>query len=97
VVPLPGKIHKVSTNFIVPGSITGPGTVNLNTGLSKEFALPENVRLKAGGSFTNILNHANLSDPNLDIASGGFGQISSARGSDFGGNRTGQVFVRLDF
>jgi len=28
---------------------------------------------------------------------GGFGQISAARGSDFGGYRTGQVFLRLDF
>ena len=80
-----------------PGSVTGPGMVNLSTGLSKQFAFTERLRLKAGASFTNILNHANLADPNLNIASGGFGQISAARGSDFGGYRTGQVFLRLDF
>lgn len=80
-----------------PGSITGPGMVNLSSGLSKEFAFTERFRLKAGATFTNVFNHANLDDPNLNITSGGFGQISSARGSDFGGYRTGQVFMRFDF
>jgi hypothetical protein len=28
---------------------------------------------------------------NFNIASSGFGQISAARGSDFGGSRTGEV------
>ncbi len=80
-----------------PGSVIGPGVVNLSTGLSKEFAFTERFRLKAGASFTNILNHANLADPSLDITSGDFGKISSARGADFGGSRTGQVFLRFDF
>ena len=80
-----------------PGSITGPGIVNLSTGLSKELVFTERFRLKAGASFTNILNHTNLSDPNLDIGNGNFGKIDTARGADFGGNRTGQVFLRLDF
>jgi Carboxypeptidase regulatory-like domain len=83
------------------GSITGPGIVNLSTGLSKEFAFTERVHLKAGASFTNVLNHANLADDvdhfNLNVASPDFGVISAARGSDFGGSRTGQVFLRLDF
>ncbi len=63
--------------------------------------MTERLRLKAGASFTNILNHPNLADDsghlNLDISSAGFGQISAARGSDFGGSRTGQVFLRLEF
>ena len=84
-----------------PGSVTGPGVVDLSTGLSKEFAFTERFRLKAGASFTNVLNHPNLADDsghfNLNIASGGFGQISAARGSDFGGSRTGQVFMRFEF
>jgi hypothetical protein len=69
--------------------------------LSKEFAFTERVHLKAGASFTNVLNHANLADDvdhfNLNVASPDFGVISAARGSDFGGSRTGQVFLRLDF
>jgi hypothetical protein len=80
-----------------PGSVVGPGTVNLSTGLSKAFVFTERVQLKAGATFTNILNHTNLADPSLNIASGNFGKIDSARGSDFGGNRTGQVFMRLEF
>ena len=79
------------------GSLLGPGTINLSTGLSKEFTWTERVRLKVGASFTNVLNHTNLADPNLDITSGNFGKIDSARGADFGGNRTGQVSLRLEF
>jgi hypothetical protein len=79
------------------GSIIGPGTVNLSTGLSKTFAITETVRLRAEGTFTNVLNHTNLADPNLDISKTNFGIITSARGSDFGGARSGQVSVRIEF
>jgi hypothetical protein len=79
------------------GSIQGPGLVNLSTGLSKSFKLAEGVNLRAEGTFTNILNHTNLSDPNTDISSSSFGLISSSITSDFGGARSGQVSMRLDF
>ena len=79
------------------GDLRGPGTVNLSTGLSKSFRITEGVRARAEGSFTNVLNHTNLADPGLDLTSGSFGKITQARGSDFGGNRTGQVSVRLEF
>jgi len=79
------------------GSIAGPGLVNLSTGLSKSFKITEGVNLRAEGTFTNILNHTNLSDPNTDISSSSFGLITSSISSDFGGARTGQVSMRLDF
>jgi hypothetical protein len=79
------------------GSVVGPGTVNLSTGLSKIFRLTERVNLRAEGTFTNILNHTNLSDPNMNISSPSFGLISSSISSDFGGARTGQISMRLDF
>lgn len=79
------------------GSVVGPGTVNVNAGLSKRFAITERVHLKVEGSFTNILNHTNLADPVLNISSSSVGVITSARGSDFGGARTGQVGARIDF
>ena len=79
------------------GSITGPGTVNLSSGLSKSFPITEQVHFRVEGTFTNILNHTNLNDPSLDITNANFGQITAARGSDFGGSRTGQVAARLDF
>jgi Carboxypeptidase regulatory-like domain len=79
------------------GDVEGPGTVNLSSGLSKVFTLTEGLRLRAEGTFTNLLNHANLADPNLNFTSGSFGKITSARGSDFAGSRTGQVSMRLEF
>ena len=79
------------------GVVTGPGTVNLSTALGKSFSLTERVRIKIEGSFTNILNHVNLADPVGAIDNNSFGQITSARGSDFGGYRTGQVSARIEF
>jgi hypothetical protein len=80
------------------GDIEGPGTVNLSSGLSKSFALTEGIKLRAEGTFTNVLNHTNLADPtSLDLSSPQFGIITAARGSDFGGSRTGQVSMRLEF
>jgi hypothetical protein len=79
------------------GSIVGPGTINLSTGLSKVFRVTERVQLRAEGTFTNVLNHTNLGDPNVNISSPSFGLISDTIGSDFGGARTGQVSMRLDF
>ena len=79
------------------GTLVGPGTVDLNAGLAKYFAITEKVKFRVEGSFTNVLNHTNLNNPILDITSGSAGQITSARGGNFGGNRTGQVGARLEF
>lgn len=79
------------------GILTGPGTVNLSMGLGKSFAIRERARLKIEGSFTNLPNHTNLADPRLNITSSAFGRITSERSAEFGGHRTGQVGVRLDF
>jgi Carboxypeptidase regulatory-like domain len=79
------------------GSILGPGTVNLSTGLSKVFPITERLRFRLEGTFTNVLNHTNLGDPNVNVASPSFGLIDNTIGSDFGGARSGQVSARLDF
>ncbi len=79
------------------GNILGPGTVNLSAGLNKTVAIRENLHLRMEGTFTNVLNHTNLNDPTLDITNVDFGKISSARGSDFGSARTGQVSVKIEF
>ena len=77
--------------------LVGPGTVNLNAGLAKYFSLTERIRIKIEGSFTNVLNHVNLADPVLAIDNTSVGQITSARGVDFGGARTGQVGARVEW
>ena len=85
------------------GSVVGPGLVNLSSGLSKAFSITERLKLKAEGTFTNVLNHTNLGDPNMDLSSSSFGLITGTIGAyngtsaDFGGARTGQVSMRLEF
>jgi hypothetical protein len=79
------------------GSVEGPGLVNLSAGLSKTFSITERFKLKAEGTFTNVLNHTNLADPNMDLSSSSFGLVTKSIGSDFGGARTGQVSIRAEF
>jgi hypothetical protein len=79
------------------GVMEGPGLFNLSTGLNKTFAITERLRLRAEGTFTNILNHANLADPYTNLGSSNLGIVSSSIKSDFGGARTGQISVRADF
>ena len=74
------------------GSVEGPRYVNLNTGISKSFDLAEGFHLKLEATFTNVLNHTNLTDPNMNITSGSFGYITNSDGA-----RTGQVDARIDF
>lgn len=93
--PVPNPIGRFGNAQV--GSIVGPGTVNLSTGLSKNFAVTERVKLRAEGTFTNVLNHTNLGDPNVNISSQSFGQVTNTIGSDNGGARTGQVSMRIEF
>ena len=79
------------------GVVEGPGLFNLSSGLTKSFVITERIRLKAEGTFTNVLNHTNLGDPNMNLSSPSFGLISTTIGSDFGGARTAQVAARLEF
>jgi|GEM_PF-2442422 len=79
------------------GSLEGPGTVNWSAGLFKTFTIYRDVKLRAEGTFANVLNHTNLNDPNLDISSPQYETITTARGSDFGSARNGQVSLRLEF
>jgi hypothetical protein len=80
------------------GIALGPGTFSWNTGMQKYFALAEHLRLRLEGTFTNLPNWTNLGDPVLNLNDNNFGRITGTRGgSDFGGNRTGQVSLRLEF
>jgi len=80
------------------GIITGPGTFTWNAGMRKQFRLYERLNLQLEGSFTNLPNWTNLGDPNVNVADAvNFGRIFGTRSSDFGGNRTGQVSLRLQF
>jgi Carboxypeptidase regulatory-like domain len=94
--PVPLPIGRFGNSQV--GSIVGPGIVNLSTGLSKSFVITSGLRLRAEGTFTNVLNHTNLANPNLDLSNAsGFGTITAATTNENGGNRTGQVSMRLEF
>lgn len=80
------------------GIVEGPGTIGWNMGMTKRFHLAERFGLRLEGTFTNLPNYVNLSDPNLVINDNNFGRITSARGGEvFGGGRTGQVSLRVEF
>ena len=93
--PVPNPIGRFGNAQV--GSVAGPGTVVLSSGLSKAFSISERLKFRLEGTFANVLNHTNLGDPNMNVSSPSFGQISRAIGTDNGGARTGQVSARLDF
>ncbi|MDE3200127.1 MAG: carboxypeptidase regulatory-like domain-containing protein [Acidobacteriota bacterium] len=93
--PVPLPIGRFGNQGV--GTVVGPGLFNLSAGLSKKFAITNRLNMKLEGTFTNVLNHTNLGDPNMNLSSSSFGFISRSISSDFGGARTGQVSARLEF
>ncbi|HKZ79348.1 MAG TPA: TonB-dependent receptor [Pyrinomonadaceae bacterium] len=60
------------------GIMRGPGYVNFDFTLAKNFQVTERVRMQFRTEFFNAFNHANFGPPNIARESGGFGQILSA-------------------
>ena len=96
---VPGTFGNVS-----PGSIVGPGLVNLDFGLAKSIPIRENVKLTFRMTSMNALNHPNLGNPNTDISSSQVGAITSltnagglGSSSNNSGMRQVRLGVRLDF
>jgi hypothetical protein len=61
-----------------PGILTGPGIVNFDMGLYKDFVFNERTRLQFRSEFFNVFNHTNFSAVNTTVGSGAYGQITSA-------------------
>jgi len=69
------------------GIMRGPGYVNFDFTLAKNFNLTERFRLQFRNEFFNAFNRANFGPPNIARESSGFGQIlgaSNARIIQFG-------------
>jgi hypothetical protein len=80
------------------GILEGPGTIAVNGGLSKVMLLREGLRLRFEATFTNALNHTNFAPPATNVSSPStFGILTSAQTAENGGNRVGQLALRLDF
>jgi hypothetical protein len=87
------------------GTLVGPGTVTWNLGLGKRFHVTERIAFKFESSFTNVLNHPNFDDPRQNltecvgspVCQGTFGKVLATRLGDAGGNRVGQLALRIEF
>ena len=80
------------------GILEGPGTIAVAGGLSKSFQLRERFKLRFEATFTNLINHSNFAPPQTDVSSPDtFGKTSSVQTAENGGNRVGQLALRLDF
>jgi hypothetical protein len=79
------------------GVLQGPGMVDMDLGLAKRFNLGERAHVRFEATFTNALNHTNFAPPAMNITSPSFGVLQSALPQGSGGNRTGQLALRLDF
>ena len=60
------------------GIMRGPGLVNFDFTLAKNFSVTERVRFQFRTEFFNAFNRANFGPPNIARDSTGFGQILSA-------------------
>jgi hypothetical protein len=80
------------------GILQGPNMINVNAGLAKVVNLSERMRLRFEASFTNVFNRANFAPPALNVSNPStFGVLTSVLPQGSGGNRTGQLALRLDF
>jgi hypothetical protein len=80
------------------GILEAPGTIAANGGLSKQGTLREGLRLRFEATFTNVLNRTNFAPPATNVGNPStFGVLQSAQTAEYGGNRTGQLALRLDF
>jgi hypothetical protein len=80
------------------GILEGPGTIAVSAGVSKIFPIRERARFRFEATFTNALNHTNFAPPASNISSPEtFGVLQSAQTAGQGGNRVGQLALRLDF
>jgi hypothetical protein len=80
------------------GILQGPGMADVDGGLAKRFNLGERVHARFEATFTNVINHTNYAPPSLNFGEpSSFGVLNTALPQGEGGNRTGQVALRVDF
>jgi hypothetical protein len=74
-------------------SLYGPGFKDLDMGIFRDIKFERGMVFQLRGEFTNALNWVNLSNPTGSLASGNYGKITSATGTQ----RLIQVGGRLTF
>ncbi|MEO8660810.1 MAG: carboxypeptidase-like regulatory domain-containing protein [Bryobacteraceae bacterium] len=71
--PAPGMFGNAGT-----GTLTGPGIVNFDMGLYKDFRINERAKVQFRTEFFNVFNHTNFSGVSTTYGSGNFGAVTSA-------------------
>ena len=74
------------------GIIRGPGVIQIDMSLIRNFKITERVRTEFRTEVFNIINHTNLGNPGTTFGSATFGVISSAAPA-----RQIQLGVRITF
>jgi hypothetical protein len=74
------------------GSLRGPGILNWDMGVNKNFAIHERWTMELRAEFFNATNRVNLLAPTSSVNSAGFGSIRTA--SD---PRIGQLAMKIKF
>lgn len=60
------------------GVIRGPGTINWDVGMSKNFLFRERMNLRFRGEFFNVFNHASFDSVDTGLGDIAFGQVNGA-------------------
>jgi hypothetical protein len=79
------------------GILEGPGTGTFSMSVGKTFAITERVGLRFESQFANLFNFLNKGEPNMNVSSGSFGQITQSQLVEQAGPRTVQLHLRLQF
>ena len=61
-------------------SLEGPGAVNVDAALSREFIVRERMHFELRFEAFNLANHPNFSNPDSTLSDSTFGQIQSDAG-----------------
>ncbi len=85
--PKAGTVGNLNQNVM-----TGPGQLTFNTSVSKKVYLNESMYFTLRADVINVLNKPQWNNPNTNINSGSFGQITGA-----GGQRAVTLNARFDF
>ena len=74
-------------------SLRGPGFVNFDVSLFKNFYLRESVKVQIRAESFNILNHPSFSNPSATFNTGAFGSVTSTSNN----NRQIQLAAKILF
>jgi hypothetical protein len=77
----------------VDPALKADGEANFDVSINKSFEMTERVRLKFNTEIFDLFNHAQFAEPNVNLASPGFGQVENQANLP----RTIQFALRLSF